>query len=74
MFNKLLNLCRFWAGLRLVGLITCLILVVITEDKSILENAPESLFSKYGIVDYYINHSDISNILKILFSKYSLLN
>ena len=51
-----------------------LILVVITEDKSILENAPESLFSKYGIVDYYINHSDISNILKILFSKYSLIN
>ena len=36
MFNKLLNLCRFWAGLRLVGLITCLILVVITLYQMII--------------------------------------
>ena len=30
MFQKLLNLCRFWVGLRLLGLIAALILVIIT--------------------------------------------
>lgn len=36
MFNKLLNLCRFWVGLRLVGLIACLILIIITLYQMIL--------------------------------------
>jgi len=36
MFNKLINLCRFWVGLRLIGLIVSLILVIITLYQMIL--------------------------------------